>query len=534
MKWRMLIPVAMIFAVVYVCLFAGGNSLGLLGPDEPRYVAIAREMAETGDWVTPRLQGTPWFEKPILLYWAVGACFKLFGPSEAVARIPSGLATVLAALMLGWLAYRMTSRGSGEAAFLTALIVPSTVGAVGFGRAATTDMLFSGLLAGALVCAAEIVWQPLRGRRKLGWEVAWGVALGLAALAKGPAAILLAGGSVALWVIATRRFADAFRLVNVVSLVAFAFVALPWYVLCAMRNPDFFRVFFISHNFERFLTPVFQHVQPFWFFAPVLLLGLVPWAALLALGAREIAEMLRLRRWAESQGLFVLCWALFPLIFFSISKSKLPGYILPALLPLAMLCGRALARVTVENEALACRIVAAVGVTFLAIAVSGGTWQNKLPADAIARLGEASVATRMMVTLGASGIGIAWLALRRRLWVSLLLCSVVTCGLVLTLLKVGERLDPDLSARATAAAILQWKPDAQKVRVHHIHRAWHYGLNYYLHVEIPGWNETTPQDNLLVVSDEGLLDLLSRGFDVRVAQRVNKRAILVFAEKPQR
>ena len=526
-------PFVVALMLLYVCLFHGGSTLGLIGPDEPRYAAIAREMAQSGDWVTPRLQGEPWFEKPILYYWTAAISFKLFGVSEAAARFPSALAAALATIALAWLAFRITARGAMESALLTLLILPATVACIGFARAATTDMLFSALLAMALVCAGEIVWRPAHLRPSILWQFGWGAVLGLAALAKGPAAVVLAGGAMALWALATARWRDALRLANPLSVGIFLLVALPWYVLCALRNPDFVQVFLISHNVERFLTPVFRHEQPFWFFGPILLLGLAPWLALLASGIAPAMELWQTRRWRESRGFFVVCWVIFPLVFFSISKSKLPGYILPAVLPLAMLMARALGPALDWREGFASRAVAAVGLTFVALAISGAYWQGKLPADAVGKLGE-GLLTRWMLTLGVSGAAVAWLALRRRLWVAVLLSAVITGGLVLAILRVGARLDVDLSARATAADVQRWKPDIAQVRVHQLHRAWHYGLNYYLARRVGEWSESDPTSTLIVVSDAGLLDLLSRGYDVRVAHRMNKQAILVFAERSQR
>lgn len=524
-------PLAIALALMFVCLFADGSALGLIGPDEPRYAAIAQSMLESGDWVTPRLHGTPWFEKPVLYYWAAAGAFRVLGVSEAAARVPSALAAVLATLGLAWLAYRIASRGAYESALLTLLILPSSVATIGFGRAATPDMLFSAMLAMSLVCAAELVWQPARGGRLLACRMAWGAFLGFAALAKGPAAMVLAGGSVGLWMVVTRRWKEAWGLANAVSMVSFSVVALPWYVLCAVRNPEFVQVFLVAHNMERFLTPVFRHEQPMWFFVPILLLGLAPWMALLAPGVVETGNLLRVRRWAESRGFFVLCWVIFPLAFFSVSKSKLPGYILPAVLPLVMLAARALARALEENEGLAARVIAGVGATLIVLAATATLWQKKLPPEAFERLGDTRFLTTWMLTVGASGMAVAVLALRRRAGLALLLCGVVTGGLVLAVLRAGARIDVDLSARPTAAEIQRWKPNPREVARHQLHRAWEYGVEFYLKGEIAEWNPGTPQNFLIVVSDEGLLDLLARGYDVRVARRMNKRAILVFAEK---
>ncbi len=159
----------------------------------------------------------------------------------------------------------------------------------------------------------------------------FGIFLGMAVLAKGPAGIILAGGAIGIWAIATQQWKAAVRLAHPIGITSFCIVALPWYVLCALRNPEFIRVFLVEHNFQRYLTPVFQHRQPFWFFAPILLLALFPWTALLFPAAMEALRLRRERSWSNSPGLFFACWTFFPLLFFSVSQSKLPGYILPAI-----------------------------------------------------------------------------------------------------------------------------------------------------------------------------------------------------------
>src|ERR1700736_5078903 len=144
----------LICATLYVCYFSHLGAIGFVGPDEPRYAWIARDMAETGDWVTPRLYGKPWFEKPPLYYWGAPTCFKLFGVSEAAARLPSAISALLATLALAWLAWRVYD---AETARWLLLLLPTTVGMIGFSRAAATDMPFSAMLTIAMVCAAVIV-----------------------------------------------------------------------------------------------------------------------------------------------------------------------------------------------------------------------------------------------------------------------------------------------------------------------------------------------------------------------------------------
>ena len=191
--------VPLVLIVLYVCLFSGLGAFGLVGPDEPRYASIARTMAETHDWVTPRLWGTPWFEKPVLYYWVAGVAMRIFGVSEFAARLPSALAALLAVLAVAWTALR--SYGVG-AAWYALLMLPTSVAMIGFSRAASPDMLFAGLLTAAMAVASEMLQKPRPGPLL---RIAFGFFLGAAALAKGPAAMILAGGATLLWAILSRQ-----------------------------------------------------------------------------------------------------------------------------------------------------------------------------------------------------------------------------------------------------------------------------------------------------------------------------------------
>src|SRR5262249_28492322 len=148
-------------------------------------------------------------------------------------------------------------------------------------------------------------------------------------LAKGPAAIILLGGAVFFWALFIKRWRDAFRLFHPVALAVFFATTLPWYAVCARRNPDFLRVFIIEHYFNRFPPPEFQHIQPFWFYAAVLLVASLPWTALFLWAIASGSLRLWRKRDMSDPTLLLLCWSAFVLLFFTISKSKLPGYILP-------------------------------------------------------------------------------------------------------------------------------------------------------------------------------------------------------------
>src|SRR5258708_4365141 len=235
----------LILATLYVCYFSHLGAIGFVGPDEPRYAWIARDMAETGDWVTPRLYGKPWFEKPVLYYWGAALCFKLFGVSEAAARLPSAISALLATLALAWLALRLYG---AETARWLLLLLPTTVGMIGFSHAAATDMPFSGMLTIAMVCAAVVLGlthnenTPILPRTPWLALLLFGFFLGLAVLAKGPAAIILSGGAVFFWGLFTKSWRSAFRLLLPPAIASFCPTALPWSSLSARRTPAFYPI----------------------------------------------------------------------------------------------------------------------------------------------------------------------------------------------------------------------------------------------------------------------------------------------------
>ena len=343
--------VPLVLLLLYVCLFSGLGALGLVGPDEPRYAAIARAMFETHDWITPRLWGTPWFEKPVLYYWTAGIAMRLFGVSEFAARLPSALAALLAVAAVKWTALR--SYGV-SAAWYSLLMLSTSVAMIGFARAASPDMLFAGLLTAAMAVASEMLQKSQPGPIL---RIAFGFFLGAAVLAKGPAAAILAGGATLLWAALSRHWRAVFRFLHPLVIVVFCATALPWYVLCALRNPDFLRVFIWQHNFQRYLTPIFEHRQPFWFYVPILAAASVPW---ILMATSLLTTKWEMDEWKISPGLFIFCWALFPFVFFSLSQSKLPGYILPSIPPAFLLISRAVTRLSAFDSR---RYAISLGIT---------------------------------------------------------------------------------------------------------------------------------------------------------------------------
>ncbi len=308
----------LVAAAIFFLYFVGLTRTGLIGPDEPRYAAIGRAMAATGDWVTPRLWGAPWFEKPALLYWMTAAGFKLGFGAEMAPRLPVAIASV-AFLIYFFVVLR---REFGErAAWYATAILGTSAGWLAYSHIAITDLPMSAAFAAAML--------GVFGKASAREFVAAGVLLGVALLAKGLVPLVLF--IPALWFL-RRRWRELAGL-----FAAAGVVALPWYALVSARNPGFLGDFIWKHHFGRFLNTALQHGQPFWFYVPVLLAGLFPWTPLVGVAANAgLFRDVRLR--------FLLVWFAWGFVFFSASRNKLPGYLLPLLPAVAVLMGIGLER----------------------------------------------------------------------------------------------------------------------------------------------------------------------------------------------
>jgi 4-amino-4-deoxy-L-arabinose transferase-like glycosyltransferase len=466
------VPLAL--AVLYVCLFSGLGAIGLVGPDEPRYAAIARAMAETHDWVTPRLWGTPWFEKPVLYYWAAGTAMRLFGVSEFSARLPSALAALLAVLAASWAALR--SYGLG-AAWYTLLMLPTSVAMIGFARAAGPDMLFAGFLTAAMAVAVEMLQKTRPGTLS---RVLFGFFLGAAVLAKGPAAIVLAGGATLLWAALSRQWRAAFQFLHPVVIAAFLATALPWYILCARRNPDFLHAFIWQHNFQRYLTPVFEHRQPFWFFGPILLLAIVPWLLLSLKTTTDVMRSARSGPSGKSPGAFFACWTAFTILFFSLSQSKLPGYILPAIPPIFVPLSSSVAKMVEGATKIGLRLAGWTGAFFLPFVIPlVGVGIGVFPYP------QYTLTYAVAFVGGALTVGLAFTKRARAAF--LVIVVLITSIVLIANLTVLPRMDAQISARPLAEQLLQANPEGGDIAIYDIPRPWHFGLNFYLGRELPQW-----------------------------------------------
>ena len=497
---------AAVFALVaYHCFFTGLANVGLLGPDEPRYASIAREMARSGDWVTPRLNGSPWFEKPPLYYWSAAIGFREFSTPENAARVPSGIYALLTVAGVALMAWRFYG---GAVAIAAAFMLPATVAMTGFARAAATDMPFAACLTLTMVAAAFLLLddRPAHSRLVAG---AFGAALGLAMLAKGPAAILLAGGSAGVWAIATGNLRRVWRLFNPVAVTVFAAVAMPWYVLCAARNPDFLRIFLLEHNVERFLTNRYQHQQPFWFFFPVILLAVFPWTLLLIPALGDAWRELRTAEWRESSGVYLAAWVLFPFVFFSASQSKLPGYILPAIPPLVLLLARAVAGS--QQPAPPWRMLW-ISLTLIPMGLVPFVFSSSpnLARSARLLLGIPGVLKPLalvgivFLTCALLLAGSIWI---RRAAVSIGFAAILfSFAIGLTANHILPLLDSSISARQLARTAAQ-EAGGAPIAVFKLPRAWQYGAEFYLDRALPEWTGAAPHPVYVLTTLSGYPEL---------------------------
>ncbi|HLX00167.1 MAG TPA: glycosyltransferase family 39 protein [Candidatus Acidoferrales bacterium] len=523
---------AVVVLVSAISYFSQLGALGLVGPDEPRYVSIARAMERTGHWVTPRLNGVPWFEKPALYYWSAAVSMKVFGENDYAARLPSALAALLVALVIGWAARRFYDRTTSAFAML---MWPSSVAAIVFARGATTDMLFAGTLAATMILSATIIFDDTPDP----WiRFGFGFFLGAATLAKGPAAVVLAGGSAALWMIVTRRWLRTFRLLDPLAIGAFILTAVPWYAICAARNPGFLTTFFVLHNFERFVTPVFHHVQPVWFFIPILVLTVLPWSALMFAVGRDAWLAKKTLHWASRPGIYFGCWVIFVVLFFSASKSKLPDYILPAVPPLILLLAEAAARMRCRRDDADRGIAMGLGVTWLAVGVIATFWLHRQ--SAVAGLGPNDISRYWFLgAAAAGGIAIAALGSARRIAAAFLLNAALIAGLVLAanwilLPKLDPVLSPRTAARAfqSAAAAANGAPSgipADTVQIYRLQAAWEYGLEYYMGRSLQEWAPSPEGVSLVFTTEAGCRDMTTRGIQCVPLQTTAPSAWLVRA-----
>ena len=437
---------------------------GLIGPDEPRYASIARHMAESGNLVTPNLWGEAWFEKPAMLFW-LGAAGHAAG-LEAYTRLPVGL---LCLAFLGFFHWRLRREFDGGTAAAATCILATSAGWVAYSDAGVFDAPLTVFVSAALVCLlpwARNSEQP--DKRGIPW---FGALLGLGVLSKGlvgPIVALLAVLPVVL-----PRPRRALDLLGARALIPFFAVCLPWYAACYLQNgPVFVEEFLVRHHWDRFFSSSLQHVQPWWFFAPVLLVFLLPWTPLLV-GLRGDSL------WRDDMQRFLTCWAFGPLAFFSIAVNKLPAYILPVLPPLAVL-------LAVQWKSAPRRSLLVAASCTLAMAPLAGTLLPPGLADGITRalrdLGAGDAVQGLVTGLALTGLAVLAALRARGPWTLPAVASVAALALSLVKFQAFPAASEAAGTREFVARNQSRIPEAC---VGQVRRHTDYGLRHYSRDAIP-------------------------------------------------
>jgi len=438
-------------------LHLGG--VGLLLPDEPRYASIGREMASSHDFITPRLDGKPWFEKPPLLFWMVALGHMLHLPDEWAARLPVALLSIAFLIFFFDVIQREFSTRTAIAA---SIILATSAGWLAYSSVAVTDLPMASTFAAAMFIAI------FDTRRQQGYVS--GALLGLSILGKGFVPVVL---FLPMFLVERGK-----RLTTLAGCIA---VAAPWHLLCWMRNgPEFWQDYVWKQQVLRFFTPALQHVQPFWFYLPVILGGLFPWTPLAGL-------LLRRKTFDDVRVRFLVAWLIYTLVFFSAAKNKLPGYALPMLPALAIVLA-----VGIEKAGTAARW------WLMACAMMLGA----LPAIAAA-LPEALLSgVRKAPFVFGPGLWfmlpaalVWWLAWRERSNLAMIAAGLsVVLGVAYLKTKTYPILDERVSVRAFWRASHPAGACLENVR-----RDWEYGLNYYAGRALPQCGEAETGPRIMVV-----------------------------------
>jgi 4-amino-4-deoxy-L-arabinose transferase-like glycosyltransferase len=489
----------------------GGDQLGLVGADEPRYAQIASEMlaqhnevcnqldanivprslsarAIENSWhcllggtITPILYGKPWLEKPALYYWRAMSFFKEFGVSDWSARLPSSSGAFALFFLIFLHMRRFRPGGHLNAALITA----SSLAVFSFARGASTDMQLA-----APFCIGMLGWYAWYETGKKFWLFDLYFFGAAATLAKGPVAPFLALAIILLFAGLRREWSLLRRTIWLPGVLLYMVMVLPWYIAVQWKNPTFYRLFFLEHNLERFATNRYQHHQPFWFYLAVLLLGLMPWTVIAVRALVDsidvsIAEWkvrhnpqryLGHSRAGDAFPEFLVLWALFPIVFFSFSGSKLPGYILPSIPPLTILTADYLHRNSrcglPKWLQWAHAAVCAILVFVLLLAPQHMKYETFVPP------------VRWLLIAGGTAVligGMVLLIIRR--WGVPQLINATFIPIVVTLIFLlgfhGRDLDLNYSARPLAREIQRLAPGEKVLALDGVKRDMDYGLAFY-------------------------------------------------------
>lgn len=518
--------------------FYGLGAFGLLGADEPRYAQIAREMLDRSDWITPTLQGKPWLEKPALYYWQAMLSFRVAGVSDQTARLPAAFDAALLIAVIYWFLRRFRPGSELDGALITA----SCAGVIGFARAAATDMPLA-----AAFSIALLAWYAWYESRRNIYLAAFYIALALGTLAKGPVAPALSAVIIFLFVAVKRDWPAIPRTLWIPGIAVYLAAMLPWYIAVQLRNPEFFRFFILEHNLARFSLDVYHHHQPFWFYLPVFLLAMMPWTLALILAVGERVRLV----WAEgkqafsspetSWPLFLLIWMLVPILFFSASQSKLPGYILPAVPAGALLIAEYLAsrgrgqffnaeRAEVSQRSRDDRklspLFAATHGILCGVLIFAALSAASIAMNHHLLWGSGTYVAAAIAAVFALGISVALLSRAgvRLLRPVTMFAVVVSVGAVIRL--AAPVIDVTQSARPIARSIQAFSNEPVPITLYHVNRVLGYGLEFYFNRPVqPYESGNIPAAAHVLVA--------AQGTQLQVAQLVPGRRVSYLTSIPE-
>jgi len=529
---------ALFFLVYGQVPLVGGDGLGLVGADEPRYAQIAHEMLVRFDsastiksrlsaCVTPYLYGRPWLEKPALYYWRAMFVFQDFGVHDWAARLPSATFAFIMVALIYLHMRRFRPGGHLDAALITV----ACAGIIGFARGASTDMQMAAPLAIGL-----LGWYAWYETDSKFWLFDIYFFTGVATLAKGPVAPFLAIAIVAAFAFLRREWSLLRRSFWWPGVLLYFAMVLPWFIAVQHQNPTFFREFFLEHNLERFASDRFQHQQPFWYYLVVVVLAVMPWTVIavraLIDGLATSAREWRTRHFSRCQPCngqpgdafpeFLVVWALIPIVFFSFSQSKLPGYILPSIPPITILTGDYLFRrrqlglnrwVLVGHAGL-CGVMTLFAF-LLPWFVAHGRETPPVHALVVALLASCGAASLILVVV--KGFGVGQLRLVTTGVVMVLVLFLYGVGPFFGIPAIGQTkkvihlLDDAYSARPLAERLAGSAPADETVAVFLVRPQTEYGLSFYRNREVVNYKESGVPDeqHLLVarVTGRGGVDL---------------------------
>ncbi|MEN3363025.1 MAG: hypothetical protein V7606_299, partial [Burkholderiales bacterium] len=382
----------------------------LVPTDEGRYAEIAREMALTGDFVTPRLNGIKYFEKPPLQYWMNALTFKAFGLGEWQARLWTGLCGLFGIAMTAYAGRHVFGARIG---FTAGAVLGSSFLWAAMGHINALDMSLSAMMTLAL-CALLIAQRDsATPRERRNWMLLCWVGMALSVLSKGLIGVVLPGAVLVLYTLASRDWAIWKRLHLGLGLMVFFAIAAPWFVLVSLQNPEFPHFFFIREHFERFTSNVHQRAGAWHYFIPILIMGTLPWLGVLPQSLWHDRSHEKAMRFQPRK--LLLVWAVFIFFFFSISGSKLPSYILPIIPALALLIACRLGSASHRAIVVAATLIGACGAVGLFL-VSRIPAMAKTSYDIPLYQAYMPWATAAAILALAGGVIAVWLARRHRDW----------------------------------------------------------------------------------------------------------------------